>query len=96
MNINATRCSPHPAAAVCIHMHLQACGAKMHLFLRLGRHCVLQSIAHHHRRSFTCQRHACALAMCAAVFKQQNSVRGLPLELSPEEVTLGLEKGERG
>lgn len=26
-------------------------------------------------------------------FKQQNAVHGLPLELSPEEVTLALEKG---
>ena len=29
----------------------------------------------------------------SAAFKQQNAVRGLPLELSPEEVTLALEKG---
>jgi hypothetical protein len=28
-----------------------------------------------------------------AAFKQQNSVHGLPLELSPEEVTLALERG---
>ena len=32
-------------------------------------------------------------AFCAAAFKQQNAVHGLPLELSPEEVTLAVEKG---
>lgn len=32
-------------------------------------------------------------APAAAAFKQQNAVHGLPLELSPEEVTLALERG---
>lgn len=32
-------------------------------------------------------------ARTPAEFKNQNAVRGLPLELSPDEVTLALEKG---
>lgn len=47
----------------------------------------------HHPTPLALQLRRLPLLPSRAAFKQQNAVHGLPLELSPEEVTLALERG---